>query len=518
MMKIFGQSRIGINALAAAMQILIQTGAGLVIYGFMIWQLGAQQVGGWVAVMALGMLACISDMGLREALVRRVALSIAAGDEFAVSRIITTTVLSVAGFMAVSLSVALFPWPWTLAALGQSAGWLDDYGWPIAVIVWLQRVGDSMSAALEGLQRFVSVACNNAAAAICGLSVAIWLIPQIGILGAAAGMATQFGALLLINYVCLRLFVPGGLGGAGRSWSWQLLKGSLNYGLSVQGMAVSVLMTETVCKILLARVGATALLSYFDFSFKVGRGLRSLLVAGNRVLVPRIAAGGGTSGSHEQLYRISFLLLAAVAMPVFGLAAANADVIMTMLIGHSVAEAGSVFLLMMFAWLMFCLMDPALNVGMGIGRLKGPLLGHLLMPVLALAGGSLAASDFGPLGIVAATAFAIVIGSGVVVVLHHYWSGISVRVIYPGTALFSLLCAALAAWIGLRISAELTNSKPRYQIAALTTVAALAPVLLGSLGLFLRLRSLRRREKPVETKVVEHDFEERVADESKARF
>lgn len=505
-MKMFGHGRLGLNALAAAIQILIQTGTGLIIYGYMIWKLGAQQVGGWVAVMALGMLACISDMGLREALVRRVALARADGDIHSVCSIITTTVLSVAGFMALSLTIALLPWPWTLAALGQSAGWLDDYGLPIAVIVWLQRVGDCTSAALEGLQRFVLVACNNAIAALCGLILAIWLIPQIGILGAATGMTAQFGTLLLINYVSLRLCVPGGLRGIGSGWSWNLLKGSLNYGISVQGMAVSVLITETISKILLARVGATALLSYFDFSFKVGRGLRSLLVAGNRVLVPKIAAGGESSSSHKQLYQISFVLLAVAAFPVFGFAAANASVIMTALVGHNVPDARSVFLLMMFAWLMFCLMDPALNVGMGTGRLKGPLIGHLLMPFLALAGGLLFAADFWPLGIVIATSFAIAVGSMLVVWLHHYWSHIPLTVLHPVTTLFGLLSVALAAWFGLRISDELTNSMPSYQIAALTSMAGIIPTVLGSIALFAHLRnSWRKNEKPSESSIADEN-------------
>ena len=85
----------------------VTTVAGLFYFGWLLRQLGPEQLGGWLAWLALGMVACLADLGLRESLVRRVAVAYGRSDEALVVALIDTTALTVAVTMALALAAML---------------------------------------------------------------------------------------------------------------------------------------------------------------------------------------------------------------------------------------------------------------------------------------------------------------------------------------------------------------------------------------------------------------------------
>lgn len=441
--------RLVVSALAGSAQMVIVSLTGMIIYGYMIRMLGAETVGGWLAVMALGMMACIFDLGLREALVRRTATAIAVKDPKLVGENIMTLTLTVAVIMAASLSIALGPWTWTKSALGPGAAMLGGHGATIALIIWLQRIADMTSATLEGMQRYDLTARSNAFSSAVALITALLLVPKLGVRGTEIALLSQNCCILVINLYILRgelSFIPGS------AWRWRccILRECLAYGLSVQGMVAAVLLVENLAKVMLARMGATALLSYFDFAFRVTRGVRNFIVAGNRVMVPRIAESSQHGNNHDELYQVSFSVLAVISTAAFTVIAASSGLISTLLTGAWNESCVFVFWPLCATWLAFCLMDPSLNMQLGTARLKPALIGHILMPVLAAAFSFPLLRMWQGEGLVTAIALSIVLGCLIVVLSYHSSQGITIRTIAPFSTLMLLICGAAGAWAGLQ--------------------------------------------------------------------
>ncbi len=368
----------------------VTTAAGLFYFGWLLRELGPESLGAWLAWLALGMIACLADLGLRESLVRRVAVARGRGDDGQVVALIDTTVLTVALSMAAALVAMLALAPWLLPPQAASASpWLVG---GIAAMVWLQRVADVHAAALEGLQQYERVARNNVAAALVGVATLLVVLPHGGVDAASVGLIVQYALAGSLHAVSLSRSLQGQRGWLPRRWSARLAREGLGFGLSVQVAIGSFLIIESSTKLLLARQDALALVAFYDLAFRVGRGLRNLLVAGNRVLVPRLARASAerppegsalpASGDVQTLYLRSFEVLLLLAVPVFSLAFAAAGLI-------SIATRGGidpmmlvVFFLVLPAWFVFCTVDPVINVAMGTGAMRPLVVAHVAMLVL----------------------------------------------------------------------------------------------------------------------------------------
>lgn len=413
------------NALSASLQTAVTTAAGLFYFGYLMRTLGPELLGGWLAWLALGMLACLADLGLRESLVRRVAIAQGQGDTRRVHELIDTTVLTVAGSMALALALLMGVGPFLLG-LGPAVAVEPATVLGIAVMVWAQRVADVHAAALEGLQRYELVARNNVLGAVAGVATLLLALPHLGLAAASLGLVVQYGTAGAGHLLALRQALP-----ARRAWPrhWQarLAREGLAFGLSVQVAVGSFLLIESVTKLLLAQAGALALLSFYDLAFRVGRGLRNLLVAGNRVLVPRLAQGG-TDNDVNALYLRSFHLLLFLSLPIFSLALAAAGLVSWATRGGEDTLLVIGFALVLPAWFSLCVVDPVINVAMGTGRMRPVVLAHAAMVLLmALAAVAMPAlwqllgrdATLGGLAVLVAATASIVIPCLGLLLVHH---------------------------------------------------------------------------------------------------
>jgi O-antigen/teichoic acid export membrane protein len=284
----------------------------------------------------------------------------------------------------------------------------------------------------------------------------VLLVPRLGVPAASLGLALQYALSGLCHLVVLRRQLPGRRWWPG-PWDARLCRASLGYGLAVQGLVGTFLLIESGIKLALAQVGSLAFVSFFDLAFRIGRGLRNLLVAGNRVLVPRLAvsACGAQEEGVNALYRSSAHWMLLVALTGFTAAGALGGVVSRLARGELDPVLLYVYLVVLAAWYLFTLSDSVVNVAIAAGRMGAVLGAHFAMLVL-LAVGAVAAQWALPLWgvqaaaagphIVALSAAAIGLPSLWMVVQFHRVRGLPLRrVVALRILLAHLACTAAVA-------------------------------------------------------------------------
>lgn len=378
-----GRGRLHVSAAASVLAMVTQMLIGLVWYGFLIRSLGAQTVGVWVSLMAVGLLACTADMGLNHALIRQMSMARSQQSGASEGETVETLVYGAAVFTGVALCVAYLTHPawsdWLSLAQRERA---DAAHWlPYLLFgLWLNRLGDAFAGALDGQQRFVERATASICALLLGLLLTVLSVPKWGMHGAALAFVAQNALLMLANLLLLRRGITD-LQLLRPRLRPRILAQGVRYGLSVQALVLCYLVLESSVKLSLARNGQLAAVTYFDIAFRVGKGVRGLLAAALRVLVPRLTVSpeAAQQQAHRSMtYTRSFGVLLVVALPIFVALGTFAEPISWLLLGRVEQTFAQVLAIALLGWLLYSLTDPALNLALSSGHMRWPLRGHLL--------------------------------------------------------------------------------------------------------------------------------------------
>ena len=365
-----------------------QTLVGLVLYSYLIRQLGAATVGVWLALLAAGLLACMADLGLNHALIRQLSVALHRGDRERAHATIETLVWAAALLSGIALLAMFLAFPLWSAWLGlPAAEHAAALRWLPFVLggLWLNRLGDVLAGALDGQQRFVERSLSSMSAQLCGLLLSLWWVPLWGMSGAAVAFVVQNALLCLVNLRLLVRALPAVRLSRPRL-RLPLLREAVRYGLSVQVLVLCFLLLESGTKLALARGGNLSAVSYFDLAFRIGKGVRALLASALRVLVPRLAgAQAGASVLALRSYAASFGMLQVVAVPAFVGLMSAADLISWAVTGRVEPLFVQALLCTLLAWMVYSLTDPALNLALASGRMGWPRLGHLVTVAVAAA-------------------------------------------------------------------------------------------------------------------------------------
>lgn len=459
-----------------------QTVIALATYGYLVRMVGAVQVGAWVSLMAAGMLACIADLGLNHALIRQLSVALQDGPGAVGERaleIIETIVATVAVATGVTLLLVWLTYPWWAGLLTKPADAAHSQHWPAFVMagLWLNRLGEALAGALDGQQRFVERSLASVAAQMCGLALTVALVPRWGMPGFGVAFVVQnllLVALLGWHLARLRL---------GLCW-WRprfrpaVLREALRYGLSVQLLVMCYLVIESGVKLSLARSGNLAEVAYFDLAFRIGRGVRGLLASALRVLVPRLAPAANDAGGlqwRHQAYAKSFAALQLFALPIFTAILAASQLLSSVLVGRSepvfVAALGA----SLAAWLGYSLTDPAMNLSLASGRMRWPVLGHVLTLVLTLIAvvvGWPESRGSPTLGLYMVVTLAILGGCVTTLVGVHHSEGAGWQLLRPLQTMAALVAAAVIGWSGAHIGTLLPTWSALARWAAVAAMLA----------------------------------------------
>ena len=443
-----------VSAGAAVLATAAQTLGGMVLYGYLIRRVGAEAVGVWVSLMAAGLLACMADMGLNHVLIRQ--LSITQHDRSGPSpqETVETLLWSVAVFTGVALIATYLAFPlwsaWlTLAPDLRTAAhrWLPF----VLVGLWLNRIADALAGGLDGQQRFVERSASGCGAMLFGLLLTMVCVPVWGMDGAAAAFVAQNATLCLANFVLLVRGTPG-LHWLRPRFRPAILRDAVRYGLSVQGLVLCYLLMESGVKLSFARSGDLSAVSYFDLAFRMAKGVRGLLGAALRVLVPRLAPTAQMPMGptlRASAYASSFGVLLVVALPIFAGLLAAVHAIAWVMTGRDDAVFVHALVFALLPWLVYSLTDPALNLALASGRMQWALRGHLVTLALVTLLGWWWNVYTSYKGLYTVVTFAMIVGCVITLIGIHRDERMSWRLLRPGATAAALTGALLVGGLGV---------------------------------------------------------------------
>lgn len=414
------------NALANVAQVLASGGLLFALYRYINTTLGVEQLGVWSVVLAAVSASRLVDLGLSPGVTRFVARDLAQNNPDRVGQVIDTVTLTLmialGGILPLFYPLLVWLLPHLLKAehLAQALALL-----PYALAsLWLTMVAAVFQGGLDGCQRMGLRATVVVTGHALLLALAVWLVPQHGLVGLAWAQLGQGLFVLVVSWLVLRRALPV-ITWLPRRWCWGVLREMLGYGLNVQAATVFMLIFDPLAKALMARFGGPAAAGYFEMASQVVMRIRSLIVTANQAIVPHVAAF--TEGETAQLanfYRTNMRVLIYVVLPTFALVVAWGGGFSLLLTGGYEPEFVFLLNLLATAWAFNIFAGPAYFTNMGIGQVGWNTLSHIIIGVLNAGLGWLLGNQFGANGVAIAYAIALVTGSTFLIVVSHRRNGV----------------------------------------------------------------------------------------------
>ncbi|MFZ2629829.1 MAG: lipopolysaccharide biosynthesis protein [Rugosibacter sp.] len=440
------------NALANIVQALAGAGLLFALYRYINTALGVEQLGVWSVVLATVSASRLADLGLSAGVTRFVARDRARGELVHAGQVIDTATLTLMVLVGAMMPLLypllakLLPHLFDTSHLAQAQEIL-----PYALgSLWLTIVAAVFQGGLDGCQRMDLRAGLVVTGQALLLMLAIWLVPQRGLVGLAWAQIGQGLFLAVIGRLLLRHELSA-LPRLPRRWNKPVLREMLGYGANVQAATVFMLLFDPVAKALMARFGGPAAAGYFEMASQVVLKVRALIVSANQAIVPHVAALAEVEPARlVGFYRENMRVLAFVALPTFALLIAWAGGISWLLVGAYRPEFVFLFGFLAVGWLVNIFAGPAFLTNMGTGQLGCNTLSHIIMGALNAGLGWLLGSHYGAHGVAFAYVIALVTGSGVLIAIFQQRNGLGWRCGFAREHVgLAIACAAVAAfgWI-----------------------------------------------------------------------
>lgn len=436
------------NMTATLLQVVVNGGITFFLYRYVLDALGKELFGVWAVVLGTASVGKLADLGLAASAVKFVAQYLAREDRPAVLRVVETTVLSI-GLVVGVVALVLYP------VLYVVLGWIiqEAHLLPAARAIlpyalatfWLTALSGAVRGCIDGFHRIDLRSIILMVATGSYLALALWLVPQHGLIGLAVAQVVQAGLLLLLAWGVLKAlfravpWVPF-------RWSRTAFRELFGYSVKFQAIAVMQMLFEPITKSLLTIYGGTARAGDFELAQKLAFYLRSLIVNAHQAIVPTIAdlherAPALLREVYQRSYRIILLLLA-VALPL--LLVLLPQVSRLWLGSYQPIFVGYASLLLV-GWFLNLLANPAYFANMGTGTLRWNVIGHVVIAVLNVGLGVVLGAWLGGIGVVIGFVVALVAGSFTILWAYQRAHHIPARALHDGATMVVVLIAGGAA-------------------------------------------------------------------------
>lgn len=421
------------NAGMAVIQALVSGGTLFLLYRYLLQELGSDKVGIWAIVLATASASRISEMGFTGSAVKFTAQYLARGEADRAAGVIQTTVITIGVILAGVLTIGYPVIIWLMAKFIPVANLPSAYSiLPYALVsVWIGAVAGVYTSGLEGCQRIDLRAWVSMSVAILFLGFTWILVPRYGLVGLAWAQIGQGGSMLIGSWLLLQRELPA-LPLLPSGWRYALFREMFQYGANFQVTSIFSMLFEPVTKALMAKYGGLSLTAYYEMANRMVIQFRSLLVAANQVVVPRIAAlherePEAVRDTYRESYRIVFFL----ALPLYAGIAAVAPLASELWIGHYELSFVRYSMLLAAGFWLNTLVGPAYFVNLGTGLLRWNTLSHVGIGILNGVLGYLLGSVLGGDGVILGYVLALVAGSSLIVLGYHHEHHIPLAELLP---------------------------------------------------------------------------------------
>lgn len=401
------------NAIANVLQLVICAVLLFVLYRYISTTLGVDKLGVWSVVLATASASRLADLGLSAGVTRFVARYLALGMTQKAAQVVETGVLALSVIVGL-IFAGVYPF------VGKLLAQLFDGEYllqaleilPFALVsLWLTIVSSVAQSGLDGCQRMAPRAVLVVLGQTVMVMLAFALLPRWGLVGLAWAQLGQGGVLLVGGWMVLRRNLPE-LSFIPCRWHRSVFQEMLGYGANVQAANVLMMLVDPLTKALMAKFGGPAAAGCFEIANQVIHRARTLIVAANQAVVPKIAHMVETAPMQlSELYRENIRILVLAALPVYALLFAWGGLFSQLFLGAYQAEFVCFFQVSALAWLLNTFAGPAYFVNLGAGSVGLNTLSNMTMGVVNLLLGVVLGEMYGAIGVAWGYALALMLGS-----------------------------------------------------------------------------------------------------------
>ncbi len=194
------------NIFAIVSQVIVSGAILFILYRYLFYQLGVEQIGIWSLVTSITSISRIGDLGLSGGVVKFVAQALGKNETNRAADVVQTVTLTLGGLLAVLLVIG---YPLFALALGY---FLPEHGIPIALSIlpytlaslWVMVIVSVFSGGLDGCLRMDIRGLLTGLSYVAYLGFAILLVPKYGLKGVVIAQLIQSSGLMFILWWMLR--------------------------------------------------------------------------------------------------------------------------------------------------------------------------------------------------------------------------------------------------------------------------------------------------------------------------
>ena len=404
-----------LNTAVSLVEVFTNSVALFLLYKFVLSHLGVKHLGVWSVVLATTSLARFGDIGAAAGLSRFIAASMATND-FKTTRDYIETAF-IANLVLYSCAGLLFYVPLSMGVkfvvskdmLGEAQTLLS---YAIASFLCL-NLNAVIFSSLVGLQRMYLKSVISILSTVVQVSVAIILIPKMGLLGLAIGQICQYLFALIAGWFTVGLFVKTGkLWIAPMRFKLDTFKALFGFGVKLQAATLISFLFEPATKFALSAVCGLEALGYFEMAYKFVLQVRNVIVAPTQSLVPAYTHFDVLQNNEiNSLYKKATALTIIVGGVVFCTASILSPIMSILWIGHLNTYFVSFVCILCVGWYVNAVGNPAYLLGVSKGRISRNLIGHVITSAGSPALGFVLGHAIGPIGFVIAISIALAAGA-----------------------------------------------------------------------------------------------------------
>jgi O-antigen/teichoic acid export membrane protein len=377
---------------------MLSSGVGAVLmaasYPYYLSRLGYRTYGVWIALTIVISMSQLGNLGIAQALVKKIAERWAGQEHIEISKYYSTAVLTLFSVAVALFAVLYLAKPQILRLIGLSAGDAAKYSilangiFAISVSTF---VVDVVAIVLSGLGRVDLYNYSQMAIqAVSVITAVILLSFHANLASMLTAQTAGYSAGLIIALITVRRQL--------RSWPLRIsyfsrahLRELLGQGSMLMGAWVFSLLFHPVNKILLGQAGFFAALPAYEIAVNLSMRLRNFFEAGQRALMPEasrlIGAGAGDLSQFQKLLTGAVRNLIWMAGPVYTAVFLLAEPLTRVWLKHSfsptVPGTMRVFLIGTFLSL---LGTPFYYGLIGAGKAQGVLYANVVQFAVSLVG------------------------------------------------------------------------------------------------------------------------------------
>jgi O-antigen/teichoic acid export membrane protein len=385
-MNEYYRSRVALNVISSAIQVIIVGLSYFFVYKILINRLGVDLLGVWSLIIATTSISNLANFGFTSALVKFVAEYNANNNHREINKLLFTSFFSMlVMFTLVTLIVYILAYFFIERLVGTSYIGVALNILPLSLFsLFINALSSVLTSALEGFQRNYLRNLIYSVTVICYLLLTVALIPFYGLVGLAYAQVIQSLLIFILAYLYLKKLIQSF---SLIKWNWdkEVFKRLFSYGYRIQMISIFQMLIDPVTKILISKFNGITTLGFYEMASRLIIQLRQIIVSMTQVTIPIVSHFNQTNKSAiKYVYERGISFVVFLVFPLV----AGIFLFIPYLSGIWIGQAEPVFIncvyILALSMLVNILCAPAYFNSFGDGNLNGVLYMNIFIMVIML--------------------------------------------------------------------------------------------------------------------------------------